>query len=69
MGNSAGKENDINNLMHVTIVKDADLPKAEVAQNKASGEIVRNLCMCDLKTRRLNSQPQLTLYSAIRLLL
>ena len=43
MGNSAGKENDINNLMHVTIVKDADLPKAEVAQNKASGEKVRNL--------------------------
>ena len=38
MGNSAGKENDINNLMHVTIVKDADLPKAQVEQNKASGK-------------------------------
>ena len=38
MGNSAGKENDINNLMHVTIVKDADLPKAQVELNNASGK-------------------------------
>ena len=45
MGNSAGKENDINNLMHVTIVKDADLPKAEVSQNKASGEKVTHMCI------------------------
>ena len=40
MGNSAGKENDINNLMHITIVKDADLPKTEVEQNNASGESI-----------------------------
>ena len=37
MGNNAGKENDIKNLIHVCIVKDADIPKAVVAKANASG--------------------------------
>jgi hypothetical protein len=52
MGNSAGKENDINNLMHVTIVKDADLPKTHVEENKASGDFSFHTC----QTLKLKSQ-------------
>ena len=40
MGNSGSKEDDINNLMNVAIVKDADYPRTVIKANQAHGNII-----------------------------
>ena len=40
MGNSSSKEDEIRNLMHVVIVKDADLPVETIEHNNAIGIVV-----------------------------
>ncbi|KAL5263261.1 hypothetical protein ACHWQZ_G008595 [Mnemiopsis leidyi] len=65
MGNSAGKENDINNLMHVTIVKDADLPKAEVAQNNASVWKIINERYWELEMNQFKGFEEFNFFRAI----